>query len=269
MERRKEDASVWIGYSDFLMTLVVLFLVLAASYATRLSPKKAAFLAGSVQADSTMPIAQSCLVKLGEGRQQRTDSVQRFLFRVDSLRSATNVGIAVECAGFSRVDDLATLRPGDTTEVTIRITPSKTIEVQSLSGDALFLPQSAELKPEAISMILALAPKLRKDLGSDGVVAVEGHTDDTPFPSGSERDNWMLSGERAASAARVLTSPVYGVSIPECQVAIMGFGPSRPAERVLASDRSRERARKREHNRRIEFRILRGSYLTAAGCVSD
>jgi flagellar motor protein MotB len=141
------------------------------------------------------------------------------------------------------------------------------VSVDTLPGDALFESNQYVLKSEAIDTLVRLGTQLKAKLASDEIIAVQGHTDDLPYPTGSDKDNWMLSGERAAAAAKVLTDAQFGVGIPACQVSIMGFGPSRPAEVVLSTDDRNERARKRSHNRRIEFRRLKGTDISGAGCV--
>src|SRR5207248_1064141 len=119
---------------------------------------------------------------------------------------------------------------------------------------------------DAIAMLQQLGKRLKSQLASDEVIAVQGHTDDLSFQVGASKDNWVLSGERAAAAARVLTDSAFGVGIPECQVAIMGFGPSRPVDAVTSSDSREARQLKRARNRRIEFRRLRGADIIGGHC---
>lgn len=266
MRRRNEESSVWIGYADFLLTLAVLFFVIAVSSAGKLASSKAGYVAGIVRADAGANGLPDCLLRLGTGRQLRSDHSGRFEFRIDSLRERANMGLSAECQGYGEHNEIVSVAPGDTTHVTITLAQEKVLRVDTLPGDALFGSSEFTLQPSAITMLVQLGHRLKSELTSDEVIAVQGHTDDLPFRSGAEKDNWILSGERAAAAARVFTDPVFGVSISECQVAIMGFGPSRPAEHFLRGDSPAIRSDRRSKNRRIEFKKLHGTDIIGGHC---
>jgi flagellar motor protein MotB len=267
MPRREDDAAVWIGYADFLTTLVVLFFVVAVVFAGKLARTRPGYLIGAVAQLKTNRSIESCLVKLGAGRQQRTNSAGTFEFRVDSLRDVLTLGLMVHCDGYRDYSEPISIRPADTTRVTVTLERVVSVEVETLPGDALFPPDAYTLKPEAADTIAQLGRELKDKLTADRVVAVQGHSDDVPYPAGSGKDNWVLSAQRATAAAKVLTSPEYGVGLRECQVAIMGFGPSRPVRALLPTDTPKEKREKRRANRRIEFRILKGSELSGGHCV--
>jgi flagellar motor protein MotB len=268
MHRRDEDVTVWIGYADFLTTLVVLFFVVAVAFAGRLSLTRPGYLEGTVVEVQSGRAVESCLAKLGAGRQQRTNSRGQFSFKVDSLRDVLTIGLSVQCVGFRDYSEPVSIRPSDTTRVPVRIEKSVIVEVETLPGDALFGPDSFDLKLEAVDTIAALGRELKGKLSADRVVAVQGHSDDVPYPPGSLKDNWVLSAQRATAAAKILTDPSYGVGLRECQVAIMGFGPSRPVQPVAGEDPNPVKKEKRRANRRIEFRILKGSDISGGRCVS-
>lgn len=251
---RSEDATVWIGYADFLTTLTVLFLVMVVMGAA--GGTKSAFYVGIVH-DSSATAIVGCAATVDSLHRDSTNAAGGFEIRVDSIRSRTTVGLTLECPRYGVVTRLVGLTPGDTTRDTLRLRADSTVGVASLPGDALFSPNEYILKPEAIGTISTLGRQLEQKLGGD-VIAVQGHTDDVPFPAGAGKDNWMLSGERAAAAAKILTD---SVGIPPCQVVIMGFGPSRPVEPIAPGDDASIRRRKRSQNRRIEFRQLRGTAL--------
>jgi flagellar motor protein MotB len=183
--------------------------------------------------------------------------------------------VDVLCSGYGAHRATASLSPGDTTRLPIVVNPIDTTTVDSDSsfqmrtvpGDALFQPNEWRLRDDAaIARIEEIGFALRAQLRPDEVVAVAGHTDDSPFREGADKDNWMLSGERAASAARVLTDPEYGIGLPECQVVTLGFGPSRPVQPIDSLDSRATREQKRRANRRIEFFVLRGDALAWGGC---
>jgi outer membrane protein OmpA-like peptidoglycan-associated protein len=265
--KRPEDATVWIGYADFLTTLSVLFFVLLVGVAAKhRSPRQGVFSGKLTDARTGAPI-QRCAAEIGPTIRGVTDATGEFVLRVDSLGAPTKVGLAIACQGYGAIHPLIMLRPGETTRQPFTLYPDVEVRVDVLPGDALFLSNQSDLRPEAIETIVRLGLNIKAQLKPDEVVAVQGHTDDIPYPPSAGKDNWILSGDRAAAAAKVLTDESYGVGIPECQITIMGFGPARPTERVAADDPLVERQRKRSRNRRIEFRRLRGADITGGGCA--
>jgi len=265
-KQRGEDSTVWIGYADFLTTLSVLFFVLLVGVAAKSSPPRAGQLDGTIVDNANGAPIDLCYAQIGQERGDTSDISGKFSIRVDSLRSALNVGLTLACEGYRGFSKILSIAPGKTTTERIRMIREETVAMDVLPGDALFAQSMAVLKPEAINTIVQLGLKLKEGLSSSEVVAVQGHTDDIPFPASLGKDNWVLSGERAAAAAKVLSDPRYGVAIPECQIIIMGFGPSRPAIPLVAIDGFQERATKRTRNRRIEFRMVRGAAITGGGC---
>lgn len=122
--------------------------------------------------------------------------------------------------------------------------------VITLGSDFYFKPASAELNEDAkevlqtIFKVLMMIPNLIK---------VEGHTDNTPIPFGSNtfqlyKDNWELSGARALAVLRYLTDLGFD---PE-RISYAGYGDTRPIE-------SNDTPEGRAYNRRVEIIILRES----------
>jgi flagellar motor protein MotB len=272
VRRRHDDSTAWIGYSDFLTTLAVLFLVLAASLAagTRAGP---AHLLGVVRDARSGRGLDGCSVRMGTGREQPTAGRGAFAFEVTELAGSVSFRVDVRCSGYGAQENVVSLAPGDTTRLSVVLNPTQetaspesSFVVRAVPGDALFDPNEWTLRPGAVERIQSIGRELRDHLRPDEVVAVQGHTDDSPFPAGAGKDNWVLSGERASSAAKVLTDQQYEIGIPECRVIIMGFGPSRPVHPLLPADDAETRRRKRADNRRIEFRTLRGAGLAGGTC---
>jgi outer membrane protein OmpA-like peptidoglycan-associated protein len=271
MPHRDEDATVWIGYSDFLVTLVILFFVIIATLLVQARSGDAEVI-GTVRDGVRGGVLRECPVHLG-ARQQRTTDGGTFSFTVAGLGQPEELDLGVRCPGYADTAHLLRVTPGDTLRLTIVLNPvdptaasDTTFVLATLPGDFAFGKDSANLKRVAIDSIVRIGLQLRAALRHDEWVAVQGHTDDLPFPPGAGKDNWVLSGERAAAAARILTDPVYGVGIPECQVTIMGFGGARPAVRIAPGDSPETRREKRDRNRRIEFRRLRGAELAGGTC---
>lgn len=248
---------MWIGYADFITTLAVLFLVLIVGVAARLGVPRTGTLAGAVVDDQAGGGVAGCTVLLGEQQRERTTTGGTFRFAIDSLRSKLTVGLMVQCPGYRDATKLVSVAPNEVMHDTVTVTRSTEVSVRSLPGDALFEPEEYTLKASAVSMVVRLGRELKATLGTDAI-AVQGHTDDLPFAPGKNKDNWMLSGERAAAAAKVLAD---SAGISPCQLVIMGFGDSRPVHRVAPDDSREDRRAKRARNRRIEFRQLKGETL--------
>lgn len=256
MPHNDSDSNVWIGYSDFLTTLVVLFFVLLAIQLT----SKPATLAGLV-VDAGGRGQPGCLVEASldgtSQREERTDSMGQFIWDFD-VPDSLRLRILAECQQLPTVDTTATLYPGATIRLALTVGTSavpgdSTMTIESVPGDALFERNEWWLTPEGIERVREVGQRLRQRLEtSGGVIAVQGHTDSIPFPAGVGTDNWRLSVNRAASAAEILRDPRYGVNIPECQLVVMGFGPTRPDPT----------ANTYSEQRRIEFRLLQGADLT-------
>lgn len=268
MARQSDESTVWIGYADFLTTIAVLFFILAVAMAGKVQSLRPGFVRGVVtDSVSGQPLA-GCSAEAGDRRQPATSARGEFMVRVDSILGQARVDVNVECAGYEPYTRFLPVAAGDTTELQVRVRPAnRTVwETITLDGDALFDPLQYSLKPEGRDLIIRWGKQLSQELRTGQTIVVQGHTDDLPIVS-APKDNWMLSGERAAAAALVLTDPRYGVNIPECQVTIMGFGPSRPAEAVTPGDPPRELSRKRARNRRLEFRRLSGTDLIGGKCA--
>jgi outer membrane protein OmpA-like peptidoglycan-associated protein len=268
MARQSDESTVWIGYADFLTTVAVLFFILAVAMAGKIPNLRPGYVRGEVSDSASGRPLSGCSAVVGS-RRLNTPGSGVFVMRVDSILRQARVDVTVECAGYEPFTRFLRVAAGDTTRVPVRVRPvTRTVwETITLEGDALFDPLAYRLKPEGLSAIVRSGRRLKADLRPGQTIVVQGHTDDLPIVS-APKDNWMLSGERAAAAALVLTDPRYGVGIPECQVTIMGFGPSRPRAPVQPGDSPAVLARKRALNRRLEFRRLSGTDLIGGKCAA-
>lgn len=270
---RHEESAVWIGYSDFLTTLVVLFFVLAVVFAMKSGGARPALLTGQVTSFEDGGPVDDCTVVAGAGsgdeRKQPTDDQGRFALHFHSFWRSVEMEVRADCAGRDPVDSLVRVVPGDTVHLELELDPvaeDGTITVETLPASLLFESASHTFRDSAaVDTIRQLGLRWRDQLGRGEVVAVQGHTDDLPFRPDETMTNWILSGARAARAAEVLTDPRHGVGLESCRVVVMGFGPSRPTRRVRPDDPPERKEAKREANRRIEFRRLRGADLTGRG----
>ncbi len=270
MKRRHEDATVWIGYADFLTTMAVLFFLIAAVSAASLARARDAVITGVVSdSASTRPVA-GCRV-LGSGAPpERTGPRGAFSLHVKSIAQPLNVSVEVQCESYTPVSRLVRVVPSDTTRVSFQVARAEETVWQriTLSGDALFDPLQFTLKPEGIRLLVAAGESLKRNLRPGEMIVVQGHTDDLPIPRSYGKTNWTLSGERAAAAVPVLTDSVH---IHPCQVSVMGFGPSRPVagqEVTFAPGESEaSRTAKRARNRRIELSRVSSLATISGNCV--
>lgn len=267
MARQSDDTTIWIGYADFLTTIAVLFFILAVAMAGKIPNLRPGYVQGVVSDSASRRPLSGCSAVVASRRVPATASDGQFFVRVDSILRQARVDVTVECAGYEPFTRFLRVTAGETTQVAVRVRPVTRTqwETITLEGDALFDPLQYQLKPEGRALIVRLGNRLKRDLQPGQTIVVQGHTDDLPIIS-APKDNWMLSGERAAAAALVLTDS-QGVGIPECQVTIMGFGPSRPRVAVQPGDSPAELTRKRALNRRLEFRRLSGTDLIGGKCA--
>ena len=114
-----------------------------------------------------------------------------------------------------------------------------------IRGSVLFALSSADVSPEGVALLAALAAPLTAYLEHhDELIMVSGFTDDQPIAS-SERgykDNWELSTERALTVTRALIAE----GVPQEAIFSAGFGAMNP---VAPNDTPESRAK----NRRVEI----------------
>jgi chemotaxis protein MotB len=125
--------------------------------------------------------------------------------------------------------------------VTVRMTAEGL--VISLNEIGFFDSGSAEVRPEAVAAVAALASTL-----PDSPLRVEGHTDNMPIHTAQFGSNWELSSTRASAIARLLLE--RGTMHP-ANVSAAGFAEFHP----VASNASEEG---RRMNRRVDVIVLRG-----------
>ncbi len=105
--------------------------------------------------------------------------------------------------------------------------------------NVLFAEASAELKPEGLRLLVSLAAILRQH---QGIISVEGHTDNRPISSKQFPSNWELSSARATTVTRELIT--HGLESNKLRA--VGYADTRPLE-----DNSTSKGRAR--NRRVSL----------------
>jgi chemotaxis protein MotB len=214
-----EGAPDWaVTYGD-LMSLLLVFFVLIASYST-LDVIKYRNLVGSVQ------------TALGT-RDRTLDNPQ--------LDSAPTAGIASaaeerERRWVEREVEAAVREIGGPLEM---IHSREGLRIR-IDGQVLFETGRSEVRSEAMPLLQRLAPPLRR---YPYRLLVEGHTDDVPIETPVFPSNWELSAARAASVVRFL---IGEAGLRPDRLTAVGYADTRPV-----APNSDEGARAR--NRRVEF----------------
>ena len=135
-----------------------------------------------------------------------------------------------------------TLRVEDLKDISsVELTKDKVVKI-ILPGDVLFDTAEAELKPGAISSLMAVGQLIQ---GTDYAVTVAGHTDNIPIHTDKYPSNWELSTARACVAAKFL---IDETEVSPAQIQVIGYAENRPID-------SNEIPEGRSSNRRVEIII--------------
>lgn len=113
----------------------------------------------------------------------------------------------------------------------------------TMKGALLFDSGSSELKGEALTVMDKVGVILERY--SQGMIEIEGHTDNVPISSSKYADNEELSSDRALSVFYYL---VENTSLDPARLKHAGMG-----QRVPIADNATEEGRSK--NRRVEIRI--------------
>ena len=108
----------------------------------------------------------------------------------------------------------------------------------------LFAPGHAELEPQSLTVLRAVAEHLRREPFN---LEITGHTDNVPISNSIYASNWELSAVRASSVVRLLAEN----GIAPVRLFAIGREASLP---IAPNDTAEGRAR----NRRVELMILSG-----------
>lgn len=273
-QRQDADAVVWIAYTDFVTALALIFLAVAAVLAFTASSGPAV-VDGHVRNAEGAPI-DDCEINLDADRFTRfarSNQQGVFVFLVRDLAEPKTIEITARCTAYDEKTVYAEVEPGKSDTLTIEVGRRRDpadaagpdvpgdevddpISVVTLAGDRTFERNEYVLTPGGIAALTELGRSFYRRMEPGNVLAIQGHTDDQPFPPGSGKNNWILSGERAAAAARIM---IDSAGLLPCNIVIMGFGPSRPSVRIDSlNDPLDIKREKRAENRRIVFRLLEG-----------
>jgi chemotaxis protein MotB len=223
-----------ISYADFITLLFAFFVVMYAISAV--SESKYRVLAsslgdafGKAPADEA-PVPQLTPATLPSDVRQRTLKQQQALEEQAHMTEVAS----------SLMDVMAPL----VKEGKVRVTQSRRGVSIEMDANVLFEPGRAELEPQSLAVLRAVAESLKKEPFN---LEITGHTDDVPIRNSIFASNWELSAVRATSVVRLLAD--NGIA-PERLLAI-----GREASKPLASNNTAEG---RARNRRVELMILSG-----------
>jgi chemotaxis protein MotB len=124
----------------------------------------------------------------------------------------------------------------------VRVTQSRRGVSIEINANVLFAPGQAALQASSLTVLQAVAAKLRDEPFE---LEVTGHTDTRPISNSSYVSNWELSAARASSVVRLLAE--NGIASQRL------YAIGREASQPLASNTTPEG---RARNRRVELMIL-------------
>jgi chemotaxis protein MotB len=208
-----------VPWSDLMMVMMVMFAVM---YATKLPDRDhAVALKHGAPISSLLPpeFAQPKIEKSPEAPIS-TDEIFRLSEKL------------VKEANLANID--------------VMLTDNNAIKV-SVHGNLFFDLGLAELKPEAISFLDALAKIIA---ANNYKIEVSGHTDDFPINSQAYPTNWELSTARAARVARYL---IQVGNLEPGRFTVLGHAAYQP---TLPNTTLSNKAK----NRRVEIVITREEY---------
>jgi chemotaxis protein MotB len=225
-----------ISYADFITLLFAFFVVMYAISAV--NENKYRILASSLgsafgKADTTaveIPVPQLPAVTLPPEVRQRTLKQQQ---AIEEQTHMTEVASSL-------LDVMAPL----VKEGKVRVTQSRRGVSIEINANVLFAPGSADLEPQSLAVLRAVADKLKNEPFN---LEVTGHTDNIPISNSSFASNWELSAVRATSVVRLLADS----GIAPARLSAIGREASQP---IASNDTAEGRAR----NRRVELMILSG-----------
>ena len=226
-----ENAERWLlTYADLITLLMVFFVVLYSMSSADSSKWK--------QVSAALQQAFNIDVLQGQAAMSIADAPAAPAPPIDSLISDAEVPqVARLQSKIEAVLDGASQAP----DVTVGV--DREGVVIRVSGSYLFDSGRAELKPNSLAVLNAIASELRP-LAND--IRVDGHTDSIPIDSPRYPTNWELSTARALAVTRYF-SETDGIRADRLMAA--GFGEFRP---LVPNDTREHRAQ----NRRVEIHLL-------------
>lgn len=231
-----ENHDRWlISYADFITLLFAFFVVMYAisavnesKYRVLASTLGSAFGKGGPTVE--MPVPQLTEAPLPPEVRQRSLTEQQAIEEQEHMTTVAN----------NLLEAMGPL----VKEGKVRLTQSRRGVSIEINANVLFEAGRAELQPESLAVLRAVAQTLKNEPFK---LEVTGHTDDVPIRSPLFASNWELSAVRATSVVRLLAEN----GIASGRLYAIG----REASQPIASNATPEG---RARNRRVELMILSG-----------
>lgn len=229
-----ENHDRWLlSYADFITLLFAFFVVMYAISAVnenkyRMLASSLGNAFGKAPTGEEAPVPQLPSVTLPPEVQQRTLKQQQ---AIEEQAHMTEVASNL-------LDVMAPL----VKEGKVKVTQSRRGVSIEINANVLFAPGQAELEPQSLAVLRAVAEHLRNEPFN---LEVTGYTDNIPISNSIIASNWELSAIRATSVVRLLADN----GIAPARLFAIGREASQPiASNVTAEGRAR--------NRRVELMIL-------------
>lgn len=242
----RHDLSIaWIGYTDFLATMAVLFLAL--------------YLGSRAPADVEVtvlgaPAAQELRVAV-DGLDAQRGLRGQYHARLPSISKKGQLVEIVVRAGGSELRLTKNVLPKAANVFELDFS-KRPIEVYELEADESFERSKYDLTLAAMDSLAAFAN--RKDVTAhlkraNTVILVCGYTDKSQYRDDRDK-NWDLSAMRAVAVCKYL---INNCGIDPWRVVAAGFGEHQPREREDVAGPALEVAQAK--NRRIELLLIEAS----------
>ncbi|MHB1353464.1 MAG: flagellar motor protein MotD [Thiobacillus sp.] len=227
-----ENPDRWlVSYADFITLLFAFFVVMYAVSAV--NEGKYRVLANALGGAFGKPVAELAVPQL-PGAALPPEVRQRSLRQQQAIEEQAHM---TEVAS-NLLDVMGPL----VKEGKVRVTQSRRGVSIEINANVLFEPGRAELAPESLAVLRAVAAQLRHEPFN---IEITGHTDVVPISNSVFASNWELSAVRATSVVRLLADN----GIAPSRLFAIGREASQP---IASNDTTEGRAR----NRRVELMIL-------------
>ncbi len=256
MSRKREQSSggapEWMStYSD-MMTLLLCFFIMLFAMSTvdkntfrEMAKSLSASLISLNDGSSILENAGTTIITIDLNQVSQS----RGQFRENVVENARDMIVDAEKQRESKIIEDAKEEFRETIEKSgisdrVNVTEEKDFLLLTLESEVFFDSGSAQIRPEGIKVLSALAETLR---GIENEILVSGHTDNVPIHTAQFSSNWELSTARATNVVKYFTE-VEGLD--PTQFTATGNGEFRPVG-------DNNTAEGRQKNRRIEIKILK------------
>jgi chemotaxis protein MotB len=230
-----ENSERWLlTYAD-LITLLMVFFVVLYSMSSADTTKFKLISAALQQAFNLDVLQGQSAASLSDGAAQMSPPLDTMISpsdvpQVSQIRNKIQGALDGAMQGATQAPDVSV--GVDSEGIVIR-----------LSGSYLFDSGRAELKPNSLAVLDAIATVIRP---LENEIRVDGHTDSTPIDSPRYPTNWELSVARAVAVTRYMAETD---GVRSGRLIAAGFGEFRP---LVPNDTRLDRAQ----NRRVEIHLL-------------